>query len=1169
MYNLKKTLKSQYKTIKSAYRTQNGTQCFFDNYKQTVKYLKSALHVKTDVNLDYCTELCKKMCINGTLPDTDGIIDFLKDKKLNLSALMHLQQCVISALCAHIASKLASDDTPDEGIKSLLMLPDINFPAIISALSDADKILSSEPCNIYNIMSEHTKNMYRKSICNIASKNTISESKAATDLLVKATTNNKHIGFFMELNGKKSAVKETIAEAVLPVAITAIICKKVHNFSLFVPLLLPVCEISRAVTDKLLIETQKHTKLPSMDFEKGIPQDRKAVITICTIVPNIQQIGELKSHLKKIYLANKAENAPICLLADLKNSPVKFTQDDEQKIEMLKNTLHQLKNETGGNFILAVREREYSASQGEFAPFERKRGAIIELVKFIKTGKNTFKTLLGDTEKLNDAKYLMLLDIDTQLPPDMLKKLVEIASHPLNEPQIDTEKRVTKSGYGIIMPAVKTSIESYNSTYFTNLFSDGCSIGAYSPEIKEKNMILTGTSVFCGKGLINIDAFYQLIVNRFPANYVLSHDILEGEILRTAFADSVELTDSFPADTNAYLKRLNRWVRGDTQNIVFAFDNKMNLSAESKRRLLENFRRCITPVFAVAGMLYARLLQKKYARIITAVCGFSFISADAFSALFAFLKNPENNLLRHYFSFVLPYCLACLVRGMFSAVFSIKTAFTCADGIIKSLYRMLVSKQKLLEWVPAADCNNSSLLSQVKKSIPSYIFAAILPKHEIIIRKLTLADLPLSVLSARRINKTKKRMMPEMLCELTVYCRDMWQFVLDFSTEEFNYLIPDNIIPKKFTDCRTSPTNIGLMLCCILAARDFGFIGSDVLFTMLNNTFSSIEKLPKYNGNLYNWYDIKTLKVIEPEFVSSVDSGNFMCCLTALKEGLKEYLQESSDLQLIINKCESMITECNFDFMFNKNRNLISVGYDVKNCELSQCHYDLLMSESRMMSFFAVAKRKIPLKHWQSLGRQRNRYGLRCAASAWSGTMFEYFMPALFLPAQPSTLAYESLMYCIHCQKKYAEKFGVPYGISESAYNAVDSDGNYQYKAHGVKKASRRPDTFNELVISPYSSFLTLQYDIKSAADNLKKLKNYDMYGKYGFYESCDFEPCRNELTAYSTIKTYMSHHIGMSFLGAANCIFDGIMQKRFMADQDMAGFASLLSESPYSDTAN
>lgn len=311
----------------------------------------------------------------------------------------------------------------------------------------------------------------------------------------------------------------------------------------------------------------------------------------------------------------------------------------------------------------------------------------------------------------------------------------------------------------------------------------------------------------------------------------------------------------------------------------------------------------------------------------------------------------------------------------------------------------------------------------------------------------------------------------------------MWRFYEDFCTEQEHFLPPDNMqqAPVYKIAHRTSPTNIGFYLLSCLAARDLHFMDSCALATRIENTLATVEKLPKYHGNLYNWYDTQTLAILQPAFVSCVDSGNFVGLLVALKEGLKEYRKEDARIDGLIKRIETIVCNTDLGLFYNKAKKLFSIGYDVQSDSFSQSYYDFLMSEARLTSYFAVATHQAPKKHWGRLSRTMARQNAYAGAMSWTGTMFEYFMPHILLPVHEGTLLFEALRFCLHCQKQRVKGKGVPWGISESAFYSFDNQLNYQYKAHGVQKLGLKRGLDQELVVSPYSSLLTLPYDFTTA----------------------------------------------------------------------------------------
>ena len=510
-----------------------------------------------------------------------------------------------------------------------------------------------------------------------------------------------------------------------------------------------------------------------------------------------------------------------------------------------------------------------------------------------------------------------------------------------------------------------------------------------------------------------------------------------------------------------------------------------------------------------------------------------------------------------------------LYQGFYALVLLPQNAIINADATIRGLFRRFISYKKILEWTTASQSEQSdnAIIARIRYfGIAGLLGISLLflPATAAKIAGLIFAlMIPIIIYSDNEYKSPKYRITPRQQHQLISYVAAMWQFYDDFASESDNFLPPDNVqtAPVYAVAHRTSPTNIGLMLLSILAARDFELIDTDSLCDRIDKTLTTVERLEKWEGNLYNWYDTQTLEILPPAYVSSVDSGNFACCLVSLKEGLHDYVSEKREILSLIDRIENIISITNLNVFYNKVKNLIAIGYDTQEDKLSTSHYDLLMSESRMSSYFAVAKRQVPKKHWKALGRTMARLGSYAGPISWTGTMFEYFMPELLLHSNEGSLPYEGLRFCLHCQKKRARDANAPFGISESGYYAFDAQLNYQYKAHGVQKLGLKRRLDDELVISPYSSFLTLSHDFNSSYNNLENLKNLGMVGTYGFYEAIDYTTSRVGRNCSAIIKSFMAHHLGMSIVAISNALHDNIMQRRFMSDKSMESAAELLDE--------
>ena len=254
-----------------------------------------------------------------------------------------------------------------------------------------------------------------------------------------------------------------------------------------------------------------------------------------------------------------------------------------------------------------------------------------------------------------------------------------------------------------------------------------------------------------------------------------------------------------------------------------------------------------------------------------------------------------------------------------------------------------------------------------------------------------------------------------------------------------------------------------------------------------------------------------------------------------------------------------------FSFLIDPHRKLMSVGFDVHSQHLLNSCYDLLATESRTAVFIAIAKDDIPQDCWFLLGRGHTLDHGRPVLLSWTGTMFEYLMPSLWMRSYPNTLLDRSQVAAVRSQQAYADRKGVPWGISESAYSKLDGHGNYQYQAFGLPQLSLMRRESNPLVISPYSTFLALSVDRRGALRNLHRMDALGWFGSWGFYESADYTVVGGRFRSprCEIVRCWMAHHQGMSLLSLANLLCDNVVQRWFHADRRVQATELLLQEKP------
>ncbi len=313
----------------------------------------------------------------------------------------------------------------------------------------------------------------------------------------------------------------------------------------------------------------------------------------------------------------------------------------------------------------------------------------------------------------------------------------------------------------------------------------------------------------------------------------------------------------------------------------------------------------------------------------------------------------------------------------------------------------------------------------------------------------------------------------------------------------------------------------------------------------------------------------KVMEDLQPIIASAHQRSNLAGWNQRLQEALataKWYAGEKiAQLQKILDETGLLAQKTNLNFLYNADRKVFSIGYNLESRRLDPNYYDLLASEARLASLVAIAKEDVPIEHWWALGRPYAKVAGRRVLLSWGGTMFEYLMPLLMTRHYPDSLLGNGCVAAVMCQRDYGRQRGFPWGISESAYAIIDASKTYQYRSFGVPGTGLKRGLEEDLVVSPYSTALALMIDPKTAVENLRRLINYrpqSLMGPYGFYEAIDFTAPANPAGERGIIVyAYMAHHQGMVFSAINNLLHGDLLNERFHSDPRIMGVESLLYE--------
>lgn len=1098
--------------------------------------------------------------------------------------------CVIREALKEWREKGKSFD-PQKYYEKMYALRDLDSEEL-SRLSPVHRAFSGD--GIYRLSSSGTRAMLRSRTALLAREIGIDEERYVSELTKRAASEGGSVTELLETDYRNVFPYQKTGLYLLALfLVTALISVGIGLLShlWLIPLLyLPVFGIVKPFADLLTARGAKSCPLPRIAFEEDLTDSDEAADTggsrlekdvdkepikaweknsaedslkdlwekgktlcvISALVNDEKSLEESLERLKNAKLKNPQEGIYFALLLDL---PPKDAEKDPSD-KGLFSAADKLRQQIFPQCVIFFRKRSYCKTMKKWQGKERKRGAIRQLAELMCGENADFAFVSGNAASVGECEFIAALDFDTVPLMDSIKELAAAALHPLNKK------------YGIIAPRCTSTLESTLKTPFARAMAGNggvSGISSYDSFGGEFYFDCFGEGIFCGKGLIRKREFLDRCRDKLPKERVLSHDILEGGFMGVAYSGGTEFSDSFPASSKAYFKRAHRWIRGDFQNLRFIF--KREFSPLTRFKLFDNFRRGISPAFILALLFISCFAEKGFLGAVTALCS---LLLPFLPPLIGSVKRGLGfGVTRRFYSPIVSETAQLALKAVMELMTLPKAALVSLDAALKTLWRTLVSKKKLLEWTTSGFLEKTAFKGNVFSLLPAFAVSLALlacgilgmgggaEKGGAVISFLgaipMCAAFPFFLYADKPRVRERPALSKKAQAELLSQTEKMWRFFERYTDKATHFLPPDNVqlFPVYRAALRTSPTNIGMYLLAAAAVFSLGIINKNQLEKTVENSVESVEKLDKWKGNLYNWYDLNSLAVISG-FVSSVDSGNFLACLIAVKECLR--LNNISPS--LVQRCEKIIAETKLNAFYCKKKKLFSIGYDTQKGELSHHRYDMLMSEARILSYTAIALGQAPKSHWRSLSRTMSRCGRYAGAIAWTGTMFEFYMPELLLTSKEGSMSYEALRYSFYCQKRRHR----PFGISESGYYAFDRDLNYQYKAHGVQKTALKGGMDRECVVSPYSSYLTMSSHPLESWNNLALLEKEGAFNPdYGFYEAVDYT--KGRVGEKAVIKSFMAHHTGMAICGAANALCSNICARLFLNDERMKRAEELLEE--------
>ncbi|WP_244932837.1 glycoside hydrolase family 94 protein [Pandoraea apista] len=663
----------------------------------------------------------------------------------------------------------------------------------------------------------------------------------------------------------------------------------------------PASELAVLLIERTLTRFIPPRHLPRLELADGITPELSTFVVVPMMLTNEADIAAQVAQLEVHYLANPKGDVRFALLSDWRDADEEHIESDmpllaaaSARIAALNSRYAEGTSNTP-RFFLFHRRRLWNETQRKWLAWERKRGKLHEFNRLLRGATDTsFMTIDAHAPWAPPGvRYVITLDSDTRLPIDAVRQLVGTAAHPLNRPYIDPGSRRVVAGYGILQPRITPTLPTMSEgTIYSRLFSGRYGIDPYAGAVSDVYQDLLGEGSYVGKGLYDVDAFESSLAGRIPENTILSHDLFEGNFARCGLVTDIELFEDFPSHAQVAAARLHRWIRGDWQLLPWIVGKRGGATPAAARwKMLDNLRRSITAPAALATLVCAWTVAQAPVGIWSALVVLAISAPALFLIATGLIPSQTGIWMPSHWRAVGRDMCSGVERTLILASMLANHAWLAIDAIARTLFRLTVSRRRLLEWVTAAQVKlhtgrsvgnflwsfrGAITLTALCTAIVAWLRPASLPWAAPFLILWSLSPFVAQWISRRPAPTRPSLVLTEDNPALRMAGRRIWRFFSTFVDDDNHQLPPDNFQedPRPVVAHRSSPTNFGLYLLSVLSARDFGWIGVTETLERLERTLGTMSTLARYQGHFFNWYDTRDLSALAPQYVSSVDSGN-------------------------------------------------------------------------------------------------------------------------------------------------------------------------------------------------------------------------------------------------------------------------------------------------------
>ncbi len=841
-------------------------------------------------------------------------------------------------------------------IGSLRYLSSMDWREFVETMSVVEGVLRDDPTGIYAQMDFATRDRYRHVVERLARRSNQSETQIAQQTIALAIRSKieqggeaaaAHVGHYLIGDGLPLLQREVGFRAplrllphrragsvplwaffgpiglwTLAIGIALLLQLRLDGWRgwplwLFaLPCALVASDLALALVNWAATLMVAPHPLPRMDYSDGLPSESRTLVIVPTLLGSMDGVENLIEALEVRFLANRGPHIHFTLLTDFLDAAQQHAPNDAALLQLAQQRIARLNEKYADasgedRFFLLHRPRAWNERERAWMGRERKRGKLADLNALLRKGDaSAFVLMEGDTRLLGNVRYVITLDTDTQLPRDAALEFVGTLAHPLNRARWDDRVGRVVAGYGILQPRVGVSLSGALRSRYARWFGSDPGIDPYTRAVSDVYQDLFGEGSFIGKGVYDVEAFERALDGRFPDNAILSHDLLEGCYARSGLMSDAQLYEDYPARYAADVARRHRWIRGDWQLLPWLLRRvrredgsreRNPLSGLSQWKIFDNLRRSLVPAALLLLMVVGWCVLDRALAWTLSLLGLLLITPMAALAMDLLRKSDELPLSTHLNGVAHAAWLQSVRVGLYLACLPYEAWFAL-DAIVRTLWRLLVTRRHLLQWNPSSEVERTQrtdlatscrtmwfapTLAAVVAAWIGYAHPGTLPVAAPILVLWLLAP-ALTWWISRPLPRRAPELSVEQVHFLGRLARRTWAFFESNVGADDHWLPPDNVQeqPVYVVAHRTSPTNIGLSLLANLSARDFGYITTTTLLARSAATLDTLSSLERHRGHFYNWYDTQTLKPLAPRYVSTVDSGNLAGHLLVLTEGL-------------------------------------------------------------------------------------------------------------------------------------------------------------------------------------------------------------------------------------------------------------------------------------------